>query len=170
MPVNHGPSQQSSKEEYKPRKLVATAEDDFSESYQRIQQLKTPDTQDTDVNDLLPLALTNFIRGRVKIFCSRKACPISDAIPTIEQLSIFNPTYLALFVPQASQSIMLYVVHQRGMLDPIGFKFRRLLMDHDMFNQQILRQLLTPPKQVADPERTVTPPSRSLHPERTLTP
>ena len=91
-----------------------STEDDFSESYQRIQQLKTPDTQDTDVNDLLPLALTNFIRGRVKIFCSRKACPISDAIPTIEQLSIFNPTYLALFVPQASQSIMLYVVHQEA--------------------------------------------------------
>ena len=72
-----------------------------------MKQLKTPDTQDTDVNDLLPLALTNFIRGRVKIFCSRKACPISDVIPTIEQLSIFNPIYLALFVPQASQSIMM---------------------------------------------------------------
>ena len=64
-----------------------------------MKQLKTPDTQDTDVSDLLPLALTNFIRGRVKVFCSRKACPISDAVPTIDLLSIFNPIYLTLFVP-----------------------------------------------------------------------
>ena len=87
-----------------------------------MKQLKTPDTQDTDVSDLLPLALTNFIRGRVKTFCSREACPISDAVPTIEQLSIFNPIYLDLFVPQASQSVMMYGILQRGMLDPIGFK------------------------------------------------
>ena len=81
------------------KKNQFSTEDDFSESCQRIQQLKTPGTQGTDVNDLLPLAFNNFIRRRVKIFCSRKACPISDAIPTIEQLSIFNPIYLALFVP-----------------------------------------------------------------------
>ena len=75
-----------------------STEDDFSESCQRIQQLETPGTQGTDINNLLPLALTNFIRRRVKVFCSRKACPISDVIPTMEQLSIFNPIYLALFV------------------------------------------------------------------------
>ena len=60
-----------------------STEDDFSESCQRIQQPKTPGTQGTDVNDLLPLALTNLIR-RIKIFCSRKACPISDVIPIME--------------------------------------------------------------------------------------
>ena len=68
-----------------------STEDDFSESCQHIQQLETPGTQGTDVNDLLPLARTNFIRKKVKIFCSRKACPISDVIATMEQLSIFNP-------------------------------------------------------------------------------
>ena len=81
------------------KKNQFTTEDDFSESYQCVQQLKILGTQGTDVNDLLQLALPNFIRRRVKMFCSRKACPISDVIPTIEQLSIFNPICLALFVP-----------------------------------------------------------------------
>ena len=76
-----------------------STEDNFTESYQCNQQLKTPDTQDTDVSDLLPLLLTYFIRGKVKIFLSWKACLISNVVPIIEQLSIFNPIYLALFVP-----------------------------------------------------------------------
>ena len=80
--------------------LKFSTEDNFTESYQCIQQLKTPDTQDTDVSDLLPLLLTYFIRGKVKIFLSWKACLISNVVPIIEQLSIFNPIYLALFIPQ----------------------------------------------------------------------
>ena len=84
-----------------------STEDDFSESYQRIQQLKTPGTQGTDANDLLPLALNNFIRRRVKIFCGRKACPISDVFPTMEQSSIFNRSTTPCSFPQISQSIMI---------------------------------------------------------------
>ena len=124
-----------------------STEDDISESCQRIQQRKAPGTQGTDVNDLLPLALNNFIRRKVKIFCSRKACPISDVIPTMELLSIFNLIYLALFVPTGQPEHYDGLVDEllpRRMLDPIGFKRRRLLMDHHMFNmldQQILRQL-----------------------------
>ena len=111
-------------------------------SYQRIQQLKT---QGTDANDLLPLAVTNFNRRRVKIFCSRKACPISDIISNMEQLSIFNPIYLTLFVPTGQPEHYDGLMDEfvlRRMLDPIGFqRRRRLLMDHHMFNQQILKQL-----------------------------
>ena len=119
-----------------------SAEDDLSESCQRIQQLKT---QNTDANDLLPLAVTNLIRRRVKIFCSRKACPISDVISNMEQLSIFNPIYLTLFVPTGQPEHYYGLMDEfvlRRMLDPIGFqRRRRLLMDHHMFNQQILKQL-----------------------------
>ena len=117
-------------------------EDDISESYQRIQQLKT---QGTDANDLLPLAVTNFIRRRVKILCGRKACPISDVIPTMEQLSIFNLIYRNLFVPTGQQEHYDGLMNEfvpRRMLDPIGFqRRRRLSMDHLMSNQQILKQL-----------------------------
>ena len=134
-----------------------STEDDVSESRQRIQQLKTPGTQGTDVNDLLPLALANFIGRRVKIFCRGKACPISDVILTVEQLSIFNPIYLALFVPIGKPEHCDGCILSKTQTGPYRLQTQKEAIDELSYVQP------------ADPETTVTPPTRPLDPDRTVT-
>ena len=148
-----------------------STEDDISESCQRIQQRKAPGTQGTDVNDLLPLALNNFIRRKVKIFCSRKACPISDVIPTMELLSIFNLIYLALFVPTGTPEHCDGWIPSKTHAGPYRLQTQKEKVDELSYVQPADPETtVTPPTQPADPERIVTPPSQPAYHETTIAP
>ena len=72
-------------------------------SLTEIQQLRENGTWNSNVNDILPLALADLTNRRVKIFSSRVNTPHLDVTPTLKgpyASSIFKPIYLAFLVPR----------------------------------------------------------------------
>lgn len=65
-----------------------------------INQLRTNGAWNTEANDILPLALANMTKRRIKVFTSKINTPHYDIIPTIGQASVFRPIYLALLAPR----------------------------------------------------------------------
>lgn len=68
---------------------------------QYINYLRTNGSWNTEANDILPLALANLTKRRVKVFTSKIHTPHFDIIPTMaEHVSVFRPIYLALLAPR----------------------------------------------------------------------
>ncbi|KAK7093663.1 hypothetical protein V1264_007366 [Littorina saxatilis] len=63
--------------------------------------LRSHGVWDNCANDVMPLALSNFTKRRVKIFISRTSAAVINITPTLPgcQGDAFNPIYLALLTP-----------------------------------------------------------------------
>ncbi|XP_070182460.1 uncharacterized protein [Littorina saxatilis] len=67
---------------------------------ERIHCLTRNGAWNTEANDILPLALANFTKRRIKIFTSKMNIPHFDIVPSTGKASIFKPIYLALLAPR----------------------------------------------------------------------
>ncbi|KAK7474659.1 hypothetical protein BaRGS_00034083 [Batillaria attramentaria] len=68
-----------------------------------VEELRENGIWNTTANDILPLALANFTRRRVKIFSSKLDKPVWDITPSLktgETASVFSPIYLAFLAPR----------------------------------------------------------------------